>query len=237
MRESTVVIANVRPALLGTYGDGGNILVLERRLQWRGIGSEVVTVSLSQPVPGQADLYVLGGGEDAAQVAAVDHLERSPLRRAIESGAHAFGVCAGLQLFGTSFMTFTGDSRDGLGLLDVVTDRLETRAIGEVVCLPDSELGLPTLSGFENHGGRSTLSGDTKPLGRMSAGIGNGDGTGSEGAMRGRVLGTYLHGPVLARNPALADLLLERVLGQSLDPLDLPAHDGLRRDRLGAAGR
>jgi CobQ-like glutamine amidotransferase family enzyme len=220
------------PELLGTYGDGGNVLVLQQRLRWRGIHCDLVKVALGDTVPAHGDLYVLGGGEDEAQLAALRQLRKSPLVTAVEAGAHAFGVCAGLQLLGTSFATATGTVHEGMGLLDVITDRLNHRAIGELVAEPLAELALPLLTGFENHGGRSILGAGTAPLARVRRGTGNGDLEALEGAFRDRVVATYLHGPVLARNPGLADWMLQRVLQTDLDPLDLPAHDHLRAELL-----
>lgn len=233
---SSLHLVVLYPELLGTYGDGGNAVVLERRMAWRGLPYETTRVALGEAVPAQGDLYVLGGGEDRAQLAALRELEGSPLVSSIEAGAQLFGVCAGLQLLGRSFSTGEGGERDGLGLLDLTTGRLERRALGEVVAVPDPALGLPLLTGFENHGGRTVLGPTARPFARVRDGIGNGDETDrTEGAYDERVIATYLHGPVLARNPALADLLLTRVLGTPLEPLDLPVLDELRRERL--AGR
>ncbi|MGZ6826633.1 MAG: type 1 glutamine amidotransferase [Mycobacteriales bacterium] len=232
---SSLHLVVLYPELLGTYGDGGNAVVLERRMAWRGLPYETTRVALGEAVPAQGDLYVLGGGEDRAQLAALRELEGSPLVSSIEAGAQLFGVCAGLQLLGRSFSTGEASRREGLGLLDLTTDRLERRALGEIVAEPDPALGLPLLTGFENHGGRTVLGPTATPLARVRDGIGNGHG-GVEGAYDERVLATYLHGPVLARNPDLADLLLTRVLGTPLEPIDLPVIDELRRERLARRG-
>ena len=231
---SALRIVSVFPELLGTYGDGGNIMVLGQRLAWRGVPHEVVTVALDEPVPCSGDLYVLGGGEDDAQLVALTALRRSSgLTQALDVGAHVFGVCAGLQLLGQRFDTATGTAYDGLGVLDAVTTRLTRRAVGEVAAEFDAELGLPTLTGFENHAGATTLGPAARPLATVTRGTGNGaDGSRGEGALQGRVVATYLHGPVLARNPALADLLLSRALGRPLDELDPGPHELLRRQRL-----
>lgn len=238
---SALRIAVLYPELLGTYGDGGNVLVLEQRLVWRGIPVEVVRVRPDSPVPGGCDLYVLGGGEDDAQTLALAALRRGGgLPGAVASGASVFAVCAGLQLLGTSYRTGTGTRQDGLGLLDLHTDRLPVRAVGEVVVRPDPGLGLPLITGYENHGGATRLGPAASPLGVVLRGQGNDGGQGAasapgarlDGAVQGRIFATYLHGPVLARNPALADLLLERALGAALPPLDIPAVDRLRTERL-----
>jgi hypothetical protein len=133
-------------------------------------------------------------------------------------------------MLGQTFEVSGGRVVPGLGLLDVTTTRLATRAVGEVVARVDLP-GIPELTGFENHGGGTTLGPDAAPLARVVSGTGNGAG-GTEGAVQGSIVATYLHGPVLARNPALADLLLSRATGRELAPLDLPSVERLRRDRL-----
>ena len=146
------------------------------------------------------------------------------------------GVCAGYQLLGHRFRTTDGRDLPGFGLLDVETVPGDgvPRAVGEITVRPIRGARLPTLTGFENHGGRTHLGADARPLGRVLTGIGNTGTDGSEGAYAGRVLGTYLHGPVLVRNPAFADLLLSWVVGP-LEPLVEPEVDALRDERLAAA--
>ncbi|MDP9101772.1 MAG: glutamine amidotransferase [Actinomycetota bacterium] len=248
MSESALRLAVLFPELLGTYGDGGNVTVLERRLRWRGFGCEVVRVSLGAPIPIDCDLYLLGGGEDDAQSLAMQGLRDSPgLTTAVARGATVFAVCAGLQLLGTTFMTTRGGEETGLGLLDVATRRRRVRAVGEVVALPEPDLagapenGLPALTGFENHGGGTVLGPAARPLARVVSGVGNGGvedaasgGTRWEGAVQGGIVSTYLHGPVLARNPALADLLLTRATGSALPDLPSPPVEALRRRLLAA---
>lgn len=237
-RDSAVRLALLAPELLGTYGDNGNAIVLERRLAWRGVPVELVRVEGGAPVPESCDLYLLGGGEDRPQVLACEELASSPaLAHAPERGAVVFGVCAGFQLLGRTFPGADGEQRPGLGLLDTSTRKGSgPRAVGEVVVEVAPALGLPPLTGFENHGGVTTLGDGVQPLGTVVAGIGNGGGADDEGAVAGRVLGTYLHGPVLARNPALADHLLALVVGP-LGPLDDAEVERLRAERLRAATR
>ena len=232
MSASSLRLIALFPELLGTYGDGGNLLVLQRRLQWRSIPHQLTVVALNDPVPMGGDLYLLGGGEDDAQLIALEQLRRSRLSEAIQSGSHLFGVCAGLQLLGRSFIGSDDTVHEGLGLLDLRSERLVIRAVGEVVVRPDETLGLPLLTGFENHAGRTSLGSAVRPLGVVMTGVGNGTPEGVEGAYDERVLATYLHGPVLARNPALADLLLSRVLRQPLEDLDDSVHEALRNDLL-----
>lgn len=231
-----VKIVLVYQSLLGIYGDRGNSLVLRQRLAWRGIDAEIVEVDPGTPVPADGAIYLLGGGEDNAQTTAVREITRDgSLLRAVDAGAVLFAVCAGYQICGQTFTIGENDEvREGLGLLDVTTRRGPERAVGEILThwtRPDGSDYL--LTGFENHGGYTYLGPDAAPLARVEKGVGNaGDGT--EGAVQGRIIGTYPHGPVLARNPALADHLLELALGRELDPLpqvDLQ-HDGLRRERL-----
>ncbi|MEU7791274.1 MULTISPECIES: glutamine amidotransferase [unclassified Amycolatopsis] len=232
MAESVVHIGLLLPEVLGTYGDTGNAQVLCRRLRWRGFDAEVVPVGLGEPVPSTLDLYLLGGGEDGAQALAAAHLRRHWRTRS--SGAVVFGVCAGLQVLGTRFRGLDGVEHDGLGLLDVTTEPGERRAVAELVASSSGLLPEP-LTGFENHLGVSKLGADSEPLGTVLRGTGNGDGT--EGAVTDRVVGTYLHGPALARNPALADLLLSWVAGHPMPPLELPEVDRLRTERLTATRR
>ena len=230
--ESAVTVALLRPALLGTYGDAGNAAVLVQRLRWRGIEATLVPLPNGEAVPAAADICLLGGAEDAAQVVMANDaaLVRS-LRAAAERGAVILGVCAGMQLLGTSFTSGEGVVTAGFDILDVsTTERLAERATGEVLATPDPSLGINTLTGFENHGGSTRVGAGAEPLGRVTHGVGNGH-DGLEGAHHGRVFGTYLHGPVLARNPQFADLLLSLVVGE-LQPLPLLEVDRLREERL-----
>jgi CobQ-like glutamine amidotransferase family enzyme len=225
-----VRIALIYPAVLGTYGDGGNAVVLTQRLRWRGIKADLLSVEIDQPLPEQADIYVLGGGEDSAQTLAVSRLADGSLRRAADRGAPVFAVCAGFQILGETFLVGDGEVHPGLGLVDCRTDRLEgPRAVGELLVDADAA-AVGVLTGYENHGGRTLLGPAAKPLGAVRSGVGNGHG-GVDGAVQGSVVATYLHGPALARNPALADHLLSRVVGP-LAPVDDTAANDLREERL-----
>jgi lipid II isoglutaminyl synthase (glutamine-hydrolysing) len=233
-------IAVVYPDLLGTYGDGGNGLVLARRAEWRGIDVVLLQAASDRPLP-EADVYCLGGGEDGPQVRAAKTLvDDGTLVRRVAGGAVVLAVCAGFQIVGRTFPGAAGDAHEGVGLLEVDTVKpTGPRAVGEILVDVDPEVleGLPTLTGFENHGGATTRREGTPALGRVVVGVGNGAGDRSEGAVQGRVLGTYLHGPVLARNPALADRLLCWALGDvTLDPLDDEESEGLREERLASVG-
>ena len=225
--DSVVRIVHVYPNLLGTYGDAGNAIVLRGRLQLRGLPCELVPVEPGEALPREGDVYLLGGGEDAKQTAAAQMLRADgALVAAAQRGAAVLGICAGYQLLGTAFLGVGGVPTEGLGLLDVTTGRLERRAVGNVLAralpLPVGA-PLPDLIGFENHGGATTLGPAAAPLAEVEVGVGNGvpdaAGVRTEGAVQGAVFGTYLHGPALALNPALADLILSAVTGP-LEPID-----------------
>lgn len=243
-RESTVDIGLLLPDVLGTYSDAGNATILAQRLRWRGIPAEVRTITAHDVPPASCAVYLLGGGEDTAQLFAADWLRRHrELRQALETRAVTLAVCAGLQILGQSMTDSRGKHYPGLGLLDITTAPGRQRSVGEVITrcsIP--EVG--SLTGFENHRGLTTLGSGAAPLGLVITGTGNGTGARggrqhTEGVLTDRIVGTYLHGPVLARNPALADHILHRVTGQSLPSLELPDQAALRRTylqgRLGAS--
>lgn len=228
-----LTIVHLYPELLGTYGDRGNVLALAHRAEARGVPVRVLDVALDRPLPRTGDVYVLGGGEDSAQVLAARCLFADDRVASVLEAAPTFAVCAGLQLLARSFLDAQGRPTSGLGLLDVDCERLPARAVGEIVTEPVDLPGAPTLSGYENHNGTARLGPQARPLGRLVAGIGNGDGV-TEGAQQGCVVATYLHGPALVRNPWLADVLLARAVGP------LPAYEDasveeLRAERLAAA--
>lgn len=228
-----LTIVHVYPELLGTYGDRGNALALLHRAEARGITTRLVEVGIEEPLPRLGDIYVLGGGEDSAQLLAARALFADDRAASVLADAPCFAVCAGLQLLSRSFLDGDGRPTSGLGLLDVDCERLDDRAVGEIVTEPVALRGMPTLTGYENHRGTARLGRDARPLGRLVAGVGNGDER-TEGAQQGSVVATYLHGPALVRNPALADLLLTRALGPLPDYVDDPV-ETLRAERLEAA--
>ena len=214
------------PELLGTYGDRGNALVLRSRLERRGIAARIVEVAPDEPIPASLDCYLLGGGEDHAEIVALDRLERSPLRDAWERGAAVFGVCAGLQLLGTR-LVLEGESRDGLGFFDASTEPGPARCVGEVV-IESSDALLGAITGFENHQGVTTVGAGVRPLGLHADGR-------PEGVLGEHLVGTYLHGPVLVRNPLLADRVLTWIAGP-LDQLDEGNESALHDARVAAVG-
>ena len=225
----------VYPDLLSTYGDRGNLLVLERRARLRGIPIESVLVNSDEAVPAEGDIYLMGGGEDLPQVLAARRLGADGgLAEAARRGAVVFAVCAGYQVLGSRFGGVDGEPVAGLEILDVASGRGERRGVGEIVADVDPELGVPRLTGFENHQGVTSAGPGARPLARVAAGVGNGDGT--EGAYAGHILGTYLHGPALVRNPGLADLLLRWAAGplQPLEPDEETWAEQLRQERFAA---
>ena len=227
MPEIGVVV--LYPELLGTYADRGNALAIWHRAHLHGLEARIVTVHPEDEVPAQGDLYLLGGAEDVAMLTALSLLRRQPaFGRAVEAGACVLGVCAGLQLLGHRFADADGRPVEGLGHLDVSSQRLpDARAVGEIaVQSPD----LGELLGFENHLGDARLGPDAAPIGTVVHGVGNGHDR-QEGAVQGNVVGTYLHGPVLVRNPALADLLLSRITGRALPAVPDELVERLRAER------
>lgn len=241
MGESTLTIGVLLPDVLGTYGDGGNATVLAQRARWRGIDATVMRLPATSAPAVTCDIYLLGGGENTAQRFAVTWLDRHPaLLHTLEARATTLAVCAGMQVLGRTVVDERGQSHAGLGLLDLSTVPGPRRAVGESVTrcrLP----GVGLLTGFENHRGVTDLGPRVMPLAEVITGVGNGvsgDSTPAvDGAVTDRIIATYLHGPVLARNPALADYLLQQATGQTLEPLHVPAQAQLRRTLLHAVGR
>ncbi len=215
------------PDLMNIYADRGNLLVLQRRCAWRGIGFQLSGSGLGEPLDGGAhDIYYLGGGQDRDQQLCAEDLvtdKREALHEAASRGAIVLGVCGGYQLLGESY-TLGDDQLQGVGLLDVRTVREPgQRLIGNVAIEVDLDGDARVLAGFENHGGRTYLGQDATPLGRVLKGHGNDGRSGFEGARVDNVLGTYLHGPLLPKNAWFADWLISRALGidtGALTPLD-----------------
>lgn len=229
-------IAHLFPELLGTYGDGGNALVLEARARRRGIDTDVLHVTLEDPVP-DADIYLLGGGEDGPQRQATYALQRdTTLARRVSDGAVLLAVCAGFQIIGTSYEVDGDLNVEGLGLIDATTVRGSQRRVGNIL----SRVGDKWLVGFENHGGETDLAIDESGFGEVIKGYGNGRHLGLDtrrfdGVHQGNIFGTYAHGPVLALNPWFADELLSVATGRDLAPLDGYAEQ-LHRQRVAIVG-
>lgn len=239
MTESHLRIGVIDPEVLGTYGDTGNALVLAHRARSRGVDADIVMVHLDETIPADLDLYVMGGGEDTAQALAAEHLRTSRAFSAALARGHAplLAICASFQILGHSYTDAHGRTVAGAGLLDCHTCPQGFRSIGELVSTPLLDGLTQALTGFENHGGATQLGPDATPLGRVTAGAGNATDASErvDGACQGSIVATYMHGPALARNPELADLLLARALGVSpgsLAPLEVPFVADLRAERL-----
>jgi CobQ-like glutamine amidotransferase family enzyme len=217
-------LIHLYPREMNIYGDTGNVVVLRRRLQWRGLPVDVVPVGVGDPLPMHADILLGGGGQDAAQgEIGADFAARGPeLRAMADDGVVMLTICGSYQMLGHEFVTQEGRRIAGVGVLDVVTRGQSTRLIGNnYVDTPDAG----RLVGYENHSGLTTLGPEVRPLGSTAPGRGNNGKDGTEGAVRDNVIGTYLHGPVLAKSPRFADELLRRAYarrGESveLEPLD-----------------
>ena len=228
---SALRIVHIYPTVLGLYGDRGNALLLAARAERRGIPTEVISVEPGHPLPDQGDIYLLGGGEDLAQTTAVELLSADKtLANVVARNGVVLAICAGLQILGSEFNAASGPVA-GLGLIDATTHAGPTRAVGELLTIgAHGDLG--QLTGYENHRGYTRLGPDAEPLGHVVHGVGNGDGT--DGVRVGHLIGSYLHGPALARNPALADLVLSWAVGTTLDPLEDPITEALRTERIRA---
>jgi CobQ-like glutamine amidotransferase family enzyme len=224
-------IGHLYPEYLNIYADRGNIAVFSRRAALRGHELEVTPISVGDDVrPGEHDLLYIGGGQDREQALIAPDLaaKSTGIHAAVEAGAAALAVCGGYQLFGRGYRGHQGDVMPGIGLFPHETVAGERRMIGDVLLECELEPGeRRTLAGFENHAGRTRLDAGATALGRVVAGFGNDGDSGYEGCRVGRALGTYLHGPLLPRNPWLADWLLAQALAHAtggdppeLEPLD-----------------
>ena len=213
-------IGHLYPKLLNIYGDGGNILTLQRRCEWRGIDVSVDEINVGDDIS-EHNIYFIGGGQDLQQIEVSKELQRHKdfLTEERDRGCVFLGICGGYQLMGHYYQPHNGDRLEGISLLDAYTVAGNKRFIGNVTA--KTEFVEPkTLVGFENHSGLTYLQGETKPLGTVSVGNGNNGMDKSEGARFKNVFGTYLHGSFLPKNPHFADYMLELALGEKLTPLD-----------------
>ena len=215
-----IVVGHLYPDYLNIYADRGNMAVLERRAAWRGIGFDYRTIGLGEKAsPDEYDLYYVGGGQDREQALVAPDLaaKGESLREAADGGAAFLAVCGGYQLLGRFYRDRSGAELPGAGLLPHHTVAGERRMIGDVLLECELEPGQRrTLAGFENHAGRTYLDEGGESLGRVVAGFGNNGEDGVEGSRIGNALGTYLHGPLLPRNPWLADWLIGKALARRL---------------------
>ena len=223
-----LVLCQVYPEHLSIYADRGNVLVIRRRCEWRGIEVEERPLRLGEELAAdEVDLFLVGGGQDRDQALVAADLvrHRAELEDAVGSGAVVLGVCGGYQLLGHSYLGHHGDRLEGVGLLDVETVAGTGRMIGNIVCTSDLAGEPQRIVGFENHAGRTRLGPAARPFARVETGHGNDGRSGFEGAHQGSVVGTYVHGPLLPKNPWLADWLIARALQRRcgdvvLEPLD-----------------
>ena len=226
------------PDLMNIYGDRGNILTLLRRAEWHGLEAVVRELQRGPATDMQdVDVFFFGGGQDREQALIYEDLrehKQEGLTAAIAGGAQILAVCGGYQLLGHYYQTAEGERFPGIGMIDVKTEAGKKRFIGDVVIDAAIEgMTPPTLVGFENHSGRTFLGNAARPLGKVWLGSGNNGADGTEGCVQGGVIGTYLHGSLLPKNPQLADYLIRRALTRrgvtELAPLDdsveLSAHD------------
>ena len=217
-------IVQLYPKEMNIYGDTGNRIVLEKRLQWRGIPFQSYSVGVGEALPKKVDIVIGGGGQDAAQSGIEKDLftKKNDLKLLADSWVAMLMVCGMYQLFGNKFVTSAGLEIEGLGILDVETLAGNGRLVGNIVVeVPD----LGTVVGYENHSGRTYLGNDVQPFARVISGSGNDDAAELEGARYKNVIGTYMHGPILSKNPHLADMLITLALQSTnrhttLEPLD-----------------
>lgn len=237
--QRTLRVCALYPDLMNIYADRGNLLMLRRRCEWRGIGFELSSAGIGEALDPGADLYYMGGGQDRDQQLCAEDLfavKREALVQAAGAGAVVLGVCGGYQLLGHAYQ-LAEEELPGIGLLDVRTVRSDgPRLTGNIaieVQLPGSESRV--LAGFENHAGRTHLGQRAQPLGRVLSGHGNNGSDAHEGAREGTVIGTYMHGPLLPKNAWFADWLIATAIGDGAelaplrDELELLAHEDARR--------
>ena len=215
-------IGHLYPKLLNIYGDGGNIITLKKRAEWRGgVNVTIDEINSGDTNISEHDIYFIGGGQDLQQIEVSKELQRHKVFLTAERdrGAVFLGICGGYQLMGHYYQPHEGDKLMGISLLDAYTIAGNKRFIGNVTvgqAMPDNDI----LVGFENHSGLTYLQGDTKPIGKVIVGNGNNGEDKTEGARFKNVFGTYMHGSFLPKNPKFADYLLELALGEKLTPLD-----------------
>ena len=225
-------ICHLYPELMNTYGDRGNIITLMKRAVWRGIEPQVAGVSIGESFNVEDyDLFFFGGGQDKEQKLIADDLllhKKNALRDAVEAGTVFLTVCGGYQLLGRFYRTHAGEEIPGIGVFDAYTVAGKDRFIGNVVIKPELPLGeIRTLVGFENHSGRTYLGPNVKPLGLVLSGRGNNGEDKTEGCIYKNAFGTYLHGPLLPKNPHFADALIKLAITRRYGEVEFaPLGDG-----------
>ena len=246
MSANKLHICHLYPDLLNLYGDRGNIICMRQRLNWRGLDCEItegpagVTADFSK-----FDLIFIGGGQDFEQEVLLSDLRAGKdreLKAAIQDGKTVLAICGGYQMLGNYYKTWDGQQCDFIGAIDLYTVGSKERMIGNFAFECGAESGGSTVVGFENHSGKTYLGDGVQPLGRILAGGGNNGSDGTEGVRHLNVFGTYSHGPVLPKNPAFCDHILETAFRRKddsfrLSPLDdaieLAAHDAMVKRIIG----
>ena len=221
--SSPITIVHLYAKEMNIYGDNGNILVLQKRLEWRGFTVEVVRVGVGDSFPKNVHIVMGGGGQDAGQQAIADDLKmkQTQLQKFADNGVPMLMICGMYQMFGKAFITADNTNIAGIGILDVTTKAESGRLVGNVC----SQSDYGQLIGYENHSGRTSLGVHSKALGTVPTGQGNDGVDGTEGVRLNNVFGSYLHGPVLSKSPQFADYLLRLALDvagdvRELEPID-----------------
>lgn len=234
-----IQIYHLYPDLLDLYGDRGNILALSARSRWRNIEAEIHKVSLNESIDfNKADILFIGGGSDREQSILVEDLSkrREDIKEAIDDGMVVLAICGGYQMLGQYYQTGDGVRIPGLSILDLHTVAGKNRLIGNVIAELDTGASLNTIVGFENHSGKTYLGKGARPLAKVLKGYGNNGEDGFEGVRYKNVFGTYLHGPLLPKNPHITDQILKLALerkgfnGELVkldDSLEIAAHQAI----------
>lgn len=236
--EMELKICHMYPDVLNLYGDGGNIICMKKRLNWRGIEASVTKLPIGERASlADFDIVFIGGGQDFEQEVLLDDLHRGKDREiisAIDDGVVFLTICGGYQMMGSYYETYDGKRCDFIGAVDLCTVGSKQRMIGNYKFRCVDDAGGSVVVGFENHSGKTYLGAGAKPLGQVLAGFGNNGEDGTEGVRHKNLFGCYCHGPMLPKNPAFCDMLLQTALERrygavTLDPLDdraeLAAHD------------
>lgn len=238
MTQLSLKLVHLYPLFLNIYGDIGNVVVLKKRCEWRGIDLQIEQININDKIEEGTDIYFMGGGQDRQQIEVSEELQKhkSILTAEYHNDAVFLGICGGYQLLGEYYQPHDAERLEGIGLLDVYTVAGSTRFIGNVTASVEN-LEPDTIVGFENHSGLTFLRGDTKPMAQILVGNGNNGQDKTEGARSRNAFGTYLHGSFLPKNPHFADYLIKLALRKKynddidLEPLDdtieLKAHNSV----------
>ena len=236
--DRELVIVSLYPRDMNIYGDRGNVLSLMRRAKAHGFTPLLLDVNRGDPLPDHVDMLIGGGGQDSGQVRVAADLatRREAFRNLADEGVPMLLICGMYQLFGHRFRAVSGDELPGIGVLDVETTGGTERMIGNII-LDSDEFG--EIIGYENHSGNTTLGPDARPLGRVLQGDGNSPDSGAEGARSRNVIGTYLHGALLPKNPSISDFLIETAARRRYGTFDHQAmtHEAVERARAAAKRR